>query len=277
VKLDRVLVEKPWGRSELPTEFGLRTEGRTGEVWFTGGSDDLLLPKYIFTNEKLSIQVHPGGRHCMSPGKTECWYIVDAGSNASIGVGLRYAISREELREVAMDGTIDQLLDWRPVRPGDFFVVTPGTIHAIGGDITLLEIGQKSGATYRLYDYGRPRALHILEAVAAANPVPYLEHLFQHVDKKGDRVLLDWPELAIVYTRSDCLQERARWVLPVNGSIRYGSITAGRGECLFLQPGARIDEVDGDMVIAAGGGSRFMDTCGTSGISGRIARTRSPT
>src|SRR6185295_6266864 len=163
MKLARRYVEKPWGRTGLPPRFGAPDGRRIGELWFTGGGELPLLAKYIFTSERLSIQVHP-------PEKTECWYVLDAEPGATIGLGLLREISSDELRSAALDGSIERLVAWRPVRAGDFFFVPPGTIHAIGGGLTLLEFQQNADVTWRLYDYGRPRALHVEEAVAVARP-----------------------------------------------------------------------------------------------------------
>ena len=146
---------------------------RIGEVWFTGGGDLPLLAKYIFTSERLSIQVHPNDQQArargLASGKTECWYILDAEPDATIGLGLTREVSPEELRAAALDGSIEQLIDWRPVKAGDFILVPPGTIHAIGAGISLLEFQQNADVTYRLYDYGRPRELHLDDSVAVGS------------------------------------------------------------------------------------------------------------
>ena len=92
---------------------------RIGEVWFTDGADLPLLAKYIFTSEKLSVQVHPNDEQArargLARGKSECWYILEAEPGATLGLGLTRAIDSEELRAAALDGSIEQLMDWRPV------------------------------------------------------------------------------------------------------------------------------------------------------------------
>src|SRR6266436_2105359 len=137
MKLDRRYVEKPWGRTHLPSMFDAPEGERIGEVWFTNGAELPLLAKYIFTSERLSIQVHPDDKQArargLAQGKSECWYILDAEPGATLGLGLKSAVSVAQLRSAALDGSIEQLMDWRPVRAGDFFMVPPGTIHAIGG------------------------------------------------------------------------------------------------------------------------------------------------
>ena len=130
IRLQRELVEKPWGRTELPAMFGTTGGRRIGEVWFTGGGEDLpLLTKYIFTSERLSIQVHPDDEQAsargLAQGKSECWAILEAEPGAMLGLGLKRAVSKDELRAAALDGSIEQLMDWRPVSAGDFVFVRP--------------------------------------------------------------------------------------------------------------------------------------------------------
>jgi mannose-6-phosphate isomerase len=172
MKLDRRYVEKPWGRTQLPAIFDAPTGKRIGEIWFTADGEQPLLVKYLFTSERLSIQVHPDDEQArargLTQGKSECWYILDAEPGATLGLGLKSAISAADLRSAALDGSIEQQMNWRPVRAGDFFMVPPGTIHAIGGGISLLEFQQNSDVTYRLYDYGRPRELHLEDPVSVA-------------------------------------------------------------------------------------------------------------
>jgi mannose-6-phosphate isomerase len=93
--------------------------------------------------------------------------------DARIGLGLTRQVSREALRAAALDGSIETLLDWRPVTPGELLYSPAGTIHAIGGGISLIEIQQNLDLTYRLYDYGRPRELHLDEGIAVAEPGPW--------------------------------------------------------------------------------------------------------
>ena len=179
LKLRQRRVEKPWGRSDLPPPFGGGTTREPiGEIWFEhpSNSDLPLLVKYIFTSEKLSIQVHPDDAEArargLAEGKSECWYVIDAEPGATIGLGLRRLVSRDELRNAALDGSIESMMDWIPVLPGDFYYVPAGTVHAIGAGLTLLELQQASDVTYRLFDYGRPRELHLDDGIAVATPGP---------------------------------------------------------------------------------------------------------
>lgn len=176
--LRAVPVERVWGRRDLPPGFQ-RPPGEEliGEIWFETPDDAPLLVKYLFTSERLSIQVHPDDAAAQARGykrgKDEAWYVIDAEPEAVIGLGLTREISREALRAAALDGSIEALLDWKPARKGDIFYSPAGTIHAIGGGIALIEIQQNLDLTYRLYDYGRPRELHLDEAVAVADPRPW--------------------------------------------------------------------------------------------------------
>ena len=118
MRLARRYVEKPWGRTSLPPAFAPPDGRCIGEVWFTGALDAALLAKYIFTSERLSIQVHP-------PQKTECWLVLETEPGATLGLGLTRDVAADELRAAALDGSIEQLVDWRPVRAGDAFLVPP--------------------------------------------------------------------------------------------------------------------------------------------------------
>ena len=173
-------VERIWGRRDLAGAFappaGAGSEP-IGEIWFEGAADAALLVKYLFTSERLSIQVHPDDEAARAAGyqrgKDEAWYVLSAEPDAVIGLGLTHQVSRDALRAAALDGSIEHLLDWRPVRAGETFYSPAGTIHAIGGGLSLIEIQQNLDLTYRLYDYGRPRELHLDEGVAVADPAPW--------------------------------------------------------------------------------------------------------
>jgi len=144
------------------------------EVWYPAG--DLLI-KYITTNERLSVQVHPGDEYARqyenSRGKTEMWYIVRAAPESRIALGFLSNQTKDDVRKAAVSGEIVDLLHWWPARAGDVFFVPAGTVHAIGGGIELWEIQQYSDVTYRLYDYGRGRPLHLDKALDVAHLGPH--------------------------------------------------------------------------------------------------------
>ncbi len=137
-----------------------------------------LLVKFIFPEEKLSVQVHPddayaaiheqaaGGR-----GKTEMWYAVRARPGAEVLVGLKSSVTREDFERAIADGSAEDCLEHVPLRTGDAVFVPAGTAHTIGPGMVLCEIQEHSDLTYRVYDYnrrdakGHPRALHVEKAL----------------------------------------------------------------------------------------------------------------
>jgi mannose-6-phosphate isomerase len=170
VRLPTKFLEKVWGTTDLAPWFPNSTTN-IGEVWFE--ADLPLLVKFVFTSDRLSVQVHPddafAAAHEKSRGKTEMWYVMRADPGAKIATGFRQAITRERLRESALNRAIEDLLQWVEVKTGDAFYVPAGTVHAIGGGLALCEIQQYSDITYRLYDYGRPRELHLEKAIQVAS------------------------------------------------------------------------------------------------------------
>jgi len=250
LKLRQRRIEKPWGRSDLPPTFGGRaTRERIGEIWFEHPSNGHLplLVKYIFTSEKLSIQVHPDDvearARSLAEGKSECWYVIDAEPGATIGLGLRRPVSRDELRNAALDGSIESMMDWIPVSPGDFFYVPAGTVHAIGAGLTLLELQQASDVTYRLFDYGRPRELHLDDAIAVATPGPSQSGNYRPAAGPVNAVLANTRHFSLVRAASGAgvpaaLTKRLRWVMPLEGSATADGEKATAGECLLATPAA---------------------------------------
>lgn len=196
--LETRTVEKPWGKDTLPPPFHTPVGKRIGEIWFEPPLDlPQLLVKYIFTSEKLSVQVHPSDAQTETAGlgrqgKEECWLVIDAEPGATLGIGFGEPTDSAAMRRAALDGTIEQMLVWHPVRAGDFFYIPANTVHAIGGGCSIIEIQQNSDITYRLYDYGRPRELHLEQAVAVAKGEPHDARYRRHVPA-GDVTLVDGP------------------------------------------------------------------------------------
>ena len=131
-----------------------------------------LLMKVLFPQEKLSVQVHPDDAlaaqyHDEPHGKTECWYALEAKPDAKVALGFREGVTPEKVRAAIEDQSLEELLNWIPVEKGDMIFVDAGTVHAIGPGLVLLETQQNSDMTYRLYDYGRPRELHLEESFRA--------------------------------------------------------------------------------------------------------------
>lgn len=261
MKLERRQVEKPWGRTELPEMFGSTGGRRVGEIWFTDERDLPLLVKYIFTSERLSIQVHPNDEQAhareLPSGKEECWYILDAEPGAALGLGLKQKLTPDAVREAVLDGSIEQLMDWKPVQPGDFFYVPAGTVHAIGGGLALLEFQQNADITYRLYDYGRPRELHLDDGIAIAQLDPYRIECGRHIAPNQAAVLVNGPLFSLVQTVGGEspveTRNRRRWVMPLDGEVHADGESAGPGECLLIKPGSSIDLGAGRVLIGVEG------------------------
>lgn len=218
--LEPVFKEMIWGGQRLREEFGYDIpSGHTGECWAVSahpagdlkishgrykdcrlswlwenqrelfgnaeGSVFPLLIKIIDAKEDLSIQVHPDNAYAKEHengalGKTECWYVLDSARDASIVIG-HNASDKEELSRMIREERWNELIRQSPVKPGDFFQITPGTVHAIKAGTLILEIQQSSDITYRLYDYGRlsegkPRELHIQKSIDVIT-CPYLESM----------------------------------------------------------------------------------------------------
>jgi mannose-6-phosphate isomerase len=159
--------------SSLCQEFGPQLVGEAPR----GESRFPLLIKFLFPHDKLSVQVHPDdeiaaqmGQPC---GKTECWYVLTREPGAQIGLGLKPGTSKIEVERAIRETRMEQLLNWIDVHPGDMFYVDAGTIHAIGPGAVIVEIQQNSDTTFRLYDYGRPRELHIEDGLKAAKELTH--------------------------------------------------------------------------------------------------------
>ena len=152
-RLNSFALEKVWGTPETEPWYP-RGSGKIGEVWFEALEEPRLLIKFLFTSEKLSVQVHPPDS-AKGPGKTEMWHVLRAAPDARVALGFERPVTADEARAAAVSGEIERLLRWYPAKAGDTFFVPAGTVHAIGAGLVLCEIQQYSDVTYRLYDYGR--------------------------------------------------------------------------------------------------------------------------
>jgi len=243
MKLKRKLVEKPWGQEGLPDIFNVESKKKIGEIWFEApkGVTPQLMTKYLFTTEKLSIQVHPNDRQArrigFPHGKEECWFILDAEPDAVLGLGLKKAVSTTKLKTAAILGEIEQLIDWKPVKKGEFYYVPAGTIHAIGAGISVVEVQQNVDITYRIYDYGRPRELHLDEAMAVAKLAPYDMKYSQEIPVDQSVCLTSGSPFAlyqIIGTDDEIISKTAskEWqVIPLAGSVTVRGKLIKVGEC----------------------------------------------
>ena len=252
------LVEKPWGRDVLPAPFIAPLGKRIGEIWFEPPAAlESLLVKYIFTSESLSVQVHPSDVQTQAAGlgqqgKEECWLVLDAEPGACLGIGFDQDLDANSLRKAALDGSIEQMLTWHKVVAGDFFYIPANTVHAIGAGISLIEVQQNSDITYRLYDYGRPRELHLDAGLRVARGEPYDKSLHQRLsaDQAAGTVqrLVDGPYFVLDRVAgvpaavAGFAQAGASYsagpllVIPLVGTVYIGGSPVAPGGCALALP-----------------------------------------
>ena len=228
--------------AEYVTEQGKGVLGSNCQIF----QDFPIMIKFIDAKDNLSIQVHPNNIYALEHehqyGKTEVWYVLDAGENAFLYYGFKHEISKEEFAERIANNTLLEVLNAVPVHKGDVFYIPAGTIHAICRDIVIAEIQQSSNVTYRVYDYGRvgadgkPRQLHVEQAVKVTKLAPPKDdynfggHLVRSPYFTVDQVDGGYA--------GDCDDESFTSVLVVDGS---GTICCGdeklevtKGDSLFL-------------------------------------------
>jgi mannose-6-phosphate isomerase len=272
VKLSIIRVHKPWGRYSLWPGFDdAPAEGEgVGEIWYQvaeGQPEPELLVKYLFTSERLSIQVHPDDDTARARGyprgKDEAWLILAAEPGATIALGTRYPVTAAELHAAALDGSIETLMDWRSVKAGDVIYSPAGTVHAIGAGLTLIEVQQNVDLTYRLYDYGRPRELHLDAGIAVSNPVPFVDWPAP-INTMPDRdIIVEGGKLVIErlpssYERILSLSTSA-WIIPVTGSGTVDGHRFAAGECWMVVGDAAIKIDAGSDVLLAYPGALQAD------------------
>jgi len=196
---------RPWGTEDLsPIYPNHKFNQKIGEAWLTGDEckvangpltgktlaqlseeyqRDLvgeaardprrfpLLLKFLFPHEKLSVQVHPDDAQALRVGqpwgKTECWYVAHAKPGSQIGLGLKPGVTAPQLEQSIHQNRAEEVLNWVDVFAGDMIYVAGGTVHTLGPGSVIVETQQQSDTTYRLYDYGRPRELHLKDGMAA--------------------------------------------------------------------------------------------------------------
>jgi mannose-6-phosphate isomerase len=196
---------RPWGTLDLSAIYpNHKFNERIGEAWLTGdncvvangplakraladlskefGADLVgtaardpqrfpLLLKFLFPEEKLSVQVHPDDATAQQFGepwgKTECWYVAHAKPGAQIALGLKAGVTRAQFEQAIHDKRAEELLNWINVYQGEMIYVAGGTVHTLGPGSVIVETQQQSDTTYRLYDYGRPRPLHLERGLAS--------------------------------------------------------------------------------------------------------------
>ncbi len=279
---------RPWGKASLkPWYDETGTKELVGEAWLTGpqcvveegelegktleslsgelGGEFPLLVKLLFPNENLSVQVHPDDVQAQAAGqtrgKTECWYVLEAEPGATVALGLKEGVAVADIAASVADGTMETLVEQVPVEVGDMLFVDAGTVHAIGPGVVLLETQQTSDVTYRLYDYGRPRELHLEQGLKVIRPrteagkvapkqmdgfTRLIEQKYFTVDRFD---LTDTEERSLTLTGPGCL-------VGLKGSVWV--ITPG--EEVELEPGKAvvIPEGSGEVIVEAEGEAAFM-------------------
>jgi mannose-6-phosphate isomerase len=241
---------RPWGVVDLgPWSHAAHDAVPIGEIWYERpgkpASPPSLLLKLLFTSEPLSIQVHPDDAYARSMGlpngKTEAWYVLSAAPGAKVAVGLDRRLTSQQLRQVVDDGSIADLVAWRTVAPGDAISVPAGTIHAIGAGLVIAEIQQRSDATFRLFDHGRQRELHIERAIAVADAGPARGRVRQNRLSDERTLLVSGPHFVLerieLAPESEwCLEaKRETWLLVLNGDAVAGSFDVAMADAVFAQ------------------------------------------
>lgn len=226
--------ERPWGTRDLAPIYS-RVVGKNpiGEVWLTGDDCKVangplsgmtlselskrfgrelvgetaplpdrfpLLIKFLFPKEKLSVQVHPDDEAAQAMGlpngKTECWYVARAVAGAQIGLGLEPGTTKEEFERSIRENRAEQLINWVDLKTGDMVYVDAGTVHTIAPGSILIETQQNSDTTFRLYDYGRPRELHIEQGMKAMREQTHAGKVARE-SRNGHDVLIETSRFAV--------------------------------------------------------------------------------
>ena len=244
------VVRKPWGRADLRPWSELGHDGAPiGEIWFQRADakapEPALLLKLLFTDEALSIQVHPDDTFArqigLPRGKTEAWYVLSAEPGARIALGLKRALTAPQLRAAIGEGSLSDLVHWRDVHAEDTVLVEAGTIHAIGAGLVIAEIQQRSDATFRLFDYGRSRELHIDGGVGAATTTPAPQQPEPHRLNDARLVLARSPYFVFEliglppdsHWEIDAASET--WVLLLEGNAKFDLLSAHSGEAVYVE------------------------------------------
>jgi len=241
---------KPWGVEDLRPWNRARHDGDSiGEIWYDRSDSAAAVPslllKLLFTSEPLSIQVHPDDKFAhftgLPNGKTEAWYVLSAAPGAKLALGLSRRLTPQQLRAVINDGSISELVEWRAVAADDVIFVPAGTIHAIGAGLVIAELQQRSDTTFRLFDYGRKRELHIEKAVAVAKTGT--AHFQVQPNQLTTERRLFVSDSHFVFERIDLRPnshwrleaDRETWLLVISGDAVAGTFDVVKGDALFAQ------------------------------------------
>lgn len=201
---------------------------------FAQGNEYPLLIKVLFPREKLSVQVHPDDelaqRNGEPRGKTECWYILEAQAGAKVALGLRRGVTPEQVRSAIEAQSMEDLLSWCPVQAGDMVFVDAGTVHAIWPGVVILETQQTSDTTYRMYDYGRPRELHVEASLEAMRTATRAGKIPARPGSRGETIAVDEQYFRVERWDGDAVglsaaaaEPRPQLLFVANGTLRIES------------------------------------------------------
>ena len=294
-KLTPALKDNIWGGNKL-REYGKESDkDRIAESWelsFTSGGEARIddgremtaafpketwgtacekfhafpvLTKFIDAREKLSVQVHPSDEYALKNegqfGKTEMWYVVDAEEGAGLYMGLERECEKDEFARAVADGTVEELLSFKTVKPGDVYFIPSGTIHAIGAGVVIFEIQQNSTLTYRLYDYmrrdkeGNLRELHVDKAMKVSLLEPYKEAKFDTDDESviGKCEYFETRKCSLNFTKQSLNVENNSYlsVTCVKGEGTIDGEKISLGDTFFIPAGEGEVTVEGKLDIIA--------------------------
>lgn len=260
-------MEKPWGRTDTPWLLPSGQNGRIGEIWYENDHDRGALPlkiKHIFTSEKLSIQVHPNDAQAQRigqpSGKDEAWFVIECEPGATIGVGMTEPIDESVFRAAVAAGELERWIDWKPVSPGDFLYIPAGTIHAVGAGISMLEIQRNVDITYRLFDYGRPRELHLEQGLEAGKLARFEGAIIHPMEQEGSRAMIAdqcspfwidehrWP----VGHRELFSSDKPIWFMPTVGAGLIEGQNWSKGQCWLIDGSATVETTTKAHALVAG-------------------------
>jgi len=165
---------------QVQEQLGIDLVGKRNEYALKQGRFPLLI-KLLDANRWLSVQVHPDDEYGLANegefGKTEMWIVLHAEPDSEIIFGFKPEVDRESFAAAIEDGRVEEMLHRMPVKPNDVVFVPAGAVHALGPGIIVAEIQQNSDTTYRIYDWGRPRPIHVEQALnvldfALVEPAP---------------------------------------------------------------------------------------------------------
>jgi mannose-6-phosphate isomerase len=233
---------------QVHEKLGLALVGKRNETALAAGKFPLLI-KFLDANRWLSVQVHPDDAYSMAHegdwGKTEMWVFLYAEPGAEIIYGFKPGVTREKFAQAVAEGKTTDLLHRLPVKPGDVVFVPTGAVHALGPGTLIAEIQQNSDVTYRIDDWGRPRPLHIRQALEVLD--------FNLIEPKAlqPKLLLDDEGLRIEQIGLCPYFETERLIIPA-GSSFYGLCDGATFEIWAVLSGAVTLDWSGEPITISG-------------------------